>query len=401
MSYNKLLIYEKHNKEVEKNKKNFNETSIDFTINDSVLCKTNKNVCNDDNDIKNINVYKKNKSNKKLRVLYLGGLYMAEYSLLHSFIKHNGEIKFIIDTNNFGNYYYNSQQYNNFKNSFVERVDYKELESFIIKYNPNVIIQRFYKNLPLMHEDSYKICEKLKIPYIKYIMETDTTDNSDYDKDDRFDMLLYSHDTDFILNKIKNIKKPTSFYPYGVSPIEYSIKKEIVKDIGTIGYYRDGVFDREKSFSMIHDAITKINKKINVYGGIGEWVKYKRHNDIIINDRYKIEDTSEIICQHNLMLNFETLPYNEGFYSYKIFQTIGSSVPTITQYKKCVENLFGESGENILMFNSQDDIIYWVEKVLNDSKFRKDLSKRSYKYIHNNFDWYKNLYKILKNHNII
>jgi spore maturation protein CgeB len=74
---------------------------------------------------------------------------------------------------------------------------------------------------------------------------------------------------------------------------------------------------------------------------------------------------------------------------------MGRGMPTITFRKKCLEDMFGFSGENLIFFESSDEVAYWIYFLLRNHKFRKELSERCEKYVHDKYDWYKRFNQIM------
>jgi len=58
--------------------------------------------------------------------------------------------------------------------------------------------------------------------------------------------------------------------------------------------------------------------------------------------------------------------------------------------------MFGFSGENLVFFETSDEVAYWVYFLLRNEKFRIELGRRCEKYTHEHFDWYKRFNKIMQ-----
>ncbi len=334
---------------------------------------------------------------RKIKVIYLGGFFMAEYSLLHSFLENESEIYFPIDPHGHFDYYNDYYLNNHSQQKYVLQLTRQQLEIFIDDFRPDVIIHRYYKGHPVMHPYSYEIAQKSGIPLIRYEMETDEADVTSC-KGNNYDALIYAHDTDYFLQKAKASDKPFYFYPYGVSGFERMTDAPKIKNLGALGFRRSNIPERELSILEFVISLSKIGERLNVYGGVMDWIAFKLSSELIINEKYNLEQTTDIINQHKLIVNFESLPYLNGAYSHKMFQALGCGVPVITRYKKSIEDLFGG---HVLMFDEMDKIGPMAERVMVDDKYRKRHALSTYKFIHEYFDWYKRLHLILKEMGIV
>jgi hypothetical protein len=249
---------------------------------------------------------------------------------------------------------------------------------------------------PCMHHNSYQVARECGVPLIRYIAETDYNDNKSLNGNEiECDVLLYSHDSDYFKENVKNIKKPSFFFPYGVSGAESFKYENRDLAIGTLGYFRDNYNNRGDDLKLFIDSTLE---KINVYGN---WDNYNYINKVNVNRNYMLEELGDQISKHKILINFESCPDMNGVYSYKMFQGLGYGVPTITRYKKNLENIFGDSPKNLIMYKDKDEIKYWINKLLTDERMLKRYSRHCYQYIQKHLNWYDRLFKIFKKINII
>ncbi len=343
------------------------------------------------------------------KVVHLGGFFQAEYSMLKSFEANGAEIVFLYDDKT-GSYFPKDALYNNYKvDTYVKTVSENALADFLKGYNPDVVIHRHYKLNPFMHRNAYKITSALGIPYGKYIMESDANDV--VDTTDRFtdcDFLMYTHNIDVITNAIKSYDADKQshcyFYPYGVGAFEKSIFELRQNRIGCFGYYRGTFSDRIANAETYVDAIRELGYKLHVYSPTkskeGDWRRFKLANYLDIHPQYNFENATKIMNRYSVAVNIESLANLENMYSYKMFQSMGCGIPTLTWKRDCIEQLFGKSGEHVIMVSSKTNIKKWITTLMEDKKYRENLGKRCEKYMHDNFDWYKRFEVIMKSEKI-
>lgn len=339
--------------------------------------------------------------NKK--ILYLGGFFQAEHSMKQSFADNRGEMLFLIDTNDYAEYYWKTPAYCNFREgNSVEIIPSNLLEDFVKDYKPDVIIHRHYMYKPLMHLNSRIVAKKLDIPFVHLEMELSANPeeywNSKQSSTD-CDLFLYAHNYETPTIKfLKESEIKMYFYPYGVSSFERSMP-EIEKDreIGGFGYPRIEERSRCRNLNMFLEGIKKLGKKMHVYGPwkFSPWVDF---NSLIIHSEYKWEETTEVMNRHKIAINFETLPNAEGAYSHKMFQTVGCGVPTLTIFKKSLSNLFPNS-ESLNPVYIEAPPKETIQVLLHDS-LNKYIGETGEKFIHENFDWFKRFDAIMKKEKI-
>jgi hypothetical protein len=166
-----------------------------------------------------------------LKVIYLGGMYHAEYSMMKSFINRGSEIKFLIDTNPFSHIYWSDKHHGvHSERDNVIIVPESQLKEYVKTYKPDLIIHRYYMDDPCMHPNSYRIAQECGVPLIRYIIETDYQDNRSFKNTD-YDALLYCHDTPYFNANVGRIGKPAFFYPYGVSGTEIFTLAEMNREL--------------------------------------------------------------------------------------------------------------------------------------------------------------------------
>ncbi len=328
------------------------------------------------------------------KIVYLGGYYQAEHSMQISFSEHGAELIFLIDDSVFGvNYLYDIIQTSYDKKvPFIKFIPRNKLKSFLEDYRPDIIIHRYYQTDPVMHEESYFVAQRLSIPFVILKMESTGQDqlrDGHYD----CDFFLYTHGCDKDLYRGKSY-----FYPYGVSSFERSLNIPKTRNIGAFGYYRN-FFDRVENLEMFLEGIVQAGEKLHVYDSPPEqeysWDYYDgRFKDaLIVHPVYKHKDTITEMNQYKIAINFETL-YNTDTCSHKMFQSLGCGVPTLTFYRKSLEEMFGESGS--VFVKTPEDVKDRVKMLLRDEPFRKKLGKKAEKFIHQNFDWFERFSAIME-----
>ena len=343
------------------------------------------------------------------KIVHLGGFFQAEYSMFKSFEDNGVELTFLYDDKT-GSYFPKDALYNNYKiDTYVKVVSENALSDFLKGYKPDAIIHRHYKLNPFMHRNAYKIASSLGIPYGKYLMESDAADAADLT--DRFidcDFLMYTHNIKAITERIKtyDAKKQSHcyFYPYGVGAFEKSIYDIRPNRVACFGYYRGTFNDRIANAEIYVEALKELGQKLNVYSSPkskeGDWRRFKLANNLEIHPQYNFENATNIMNKYSIALNIESLANLENMYSYKMFQSMGCGIPTITWKRNCIEELFGKSGTNVIMVSSKADVKKWVSTLLNDQKHRDTIGKKCEKYMHDNFDWYKRFETIMKSEKI-
>lgn len=338
--------------------------------------------------------------NKKRKVVFAGGCFQAEFSMRSSLVANGIECHYLYEIPTPSYLMHNPIVCNYKQDGIITFVN--KLEPAIIDIQPDVIIHRLYKNDCVMHHNAYGIAKSLGIPYGKFLMETDINDRGDMDN--RFgncDFVMYAHDTDAIKKLLKEGggSKNTYFYPYGVGVNEYSDKTQRNKDVVAFGYPRFGIpetKERESNFEIVINGVRKINSKLNVFNSpSSSWNETRFINDVILNDFFYLEQEHEVMNKFKIAINFESVHTMEGAYSHKMFQTMGRGIPTLTFRKKCIEEMFGFSGENLIYFETSDEVAYWLYFLLKNHKFREEISERCEKYVHQKYDWYNRFNKIM------
>ena len=338
-------------------------------------------------------------------------MFNAEYSMAHSFSENDVDIIFIYD-DKMGQQIFDTPEYGNHnKLNSIKLVPEDKLSDELKKIAPDAVIHRIYDIDPLMHRGAYAICKSLGIPYGKYVAENDITKLNlfvDYFVD--CDFLMYAHNLSCITEVIKSYEKKKRekcyWFPYGVGSFEYSIDIEKDKELGSFGYYRSIMESRVKSLNLFVDGLSKIEKKLHVYNPkvvsnpAMDWSTYGKKDHLIVHDSFNIEQSTFIMNQYKIALNFESIQHIENGYTHKLFQTMGCGLPTITYRKKCLEEMFGFSGENLIFIESLDEISYWVDFLLKNDKFRHEIGQRCEKFVHEKYDWFTRFEKIMINENI-
>lgn len=331
------------------------------------------------------------------KVAFLGGCFQAEYSMRKSFMAAGVECFYLYDHTN-GNYAsLNNETFNNYDQSFIHFVTEGELQGWLGNIRPDIVIHRFYKDNPIMHNNAFQAAQFHKIPYCKILMETDAFDTSGlYGRVNNCDFFLYVHDTAEMVNVSKTCGRNGYFYAYGVGVNEFSTKAQKNIEVAGFGYPRLGhAFTalRTQNLSMYVEGLRKIGKKLNVFNSqIMPWASTPFANDLIINPFFRLEQENDIINSCKIIINFETCHNIENFYSYKIWQAVGRGVPVITYRKKCLEKMFGDS---LIYVENSDEVAYWVDFLLKNDKFRNELGDRCEKFVHEKFDWYKRFNEIM------
>lgn len=336
------------------------------------------------------------------KIIYLGGLYQAEYSMKESFIQNGIQIAFLYDELNGRHMLRNAITNNCNIYKYITEVKNDNLKDFLKSYKPDVVIHRYYKNDPFMFPNSSKVCKELGIPFCKLLMETDDNDNTQFDRClDNCDFILYAHDIKPIKDHVNSIKPGKwFFYPYGVGPSEKNLNIDKINDVSGYGYLRTVHSSREENIKLYLRALKSLNVKLNVYytTNTSKDMNWDVKFDISllnIHNQYQLEQTTEIMNQTKIAINFESVAKLEGAYSHKMFQTMGCGIPIITFRKKCLEDMFGYSGENLIFIENEDEAADWISFLLRNDKFRINLGNKCEKFIHEHYDWYKRFNDIM------
>lgn len=330
--------------------------------------------------------------------------------MLASFEANDVDMRFIFD-DKAGKIFIKDSSYNNHdKLDKIAIVPEVELKNYLKKFKPDVIIHRYYKLDAVMHYGAYEIAKSLSIPYGIYYIESDFSDSmSTVDRFKNCDFMMYAHDISTIIDTIQTYDKEKQskcyFYPYGVGELEYHIDDLQKKELITIGYYRSIHEGRVKNIKTYVNAIKDLNKKLNVYNPLhadlqNNWNTFKSNENLIINQQYNINEATNIINQYKIAINIESISDIENMYSFKILQTLGCGIPTITWRRNCIEKLFGFSGQHLIMVENENEIKLWIDFLLKNDKFREELGQRAISYVHKEFDWFSRFEKIMINEKI-
>jgi len=120
---------------------------------------------------------------------------------------------------------------------------------------------------------------------------------------------------------------------------------------------------------------------------------YKKY--VRFNDQFSIDKQVEYLNKSNIVINVDETYKIDRCYSYKMFQSLGCGVPTLTSYKEGIEEDFGPNWENAVYIDNEDDVKIAITILLEDKELRERISKNSYEYIHDKYDWYNNFNKIM------
>lgn len=328
---------------------------------------------------------------KALRIIYLGGMYWAEYSMLFSFINNGGEIVFPIDDNDFKETYYS--RYNP-KSLNIIQVPGSKLAEYVARFRPDAVIHRHYMGSKLMHCNAAEISSSLNIPYVIYEQETNINDNSSC-TDRNCDAIFYTHDTPVVCDRIASLGIPSSFVPYGVSPYERMLPVTKIFNVGNIGRYYPNNIRRGKSMRMWISAARGAKETIHFHGN--DWRRW-REDVLTIHPGFSMDESTGVINQHKVMVNIGGLDGIEGGYSYKLWQSAGCGIPTITQYKKSLWNMMGD---NITMVNSIEEASEKIRQFIADDNLRATKGDELFRFVHAKFQWYDLFKSALKKTGII
>jgi len=335
------------------------------------------------------------------KIIYLGGLYQAEYSLRIDFLENNVEMLFLIEENPFGIGYWNGTIHSTYKSyPFVKLIASGELEEFLKEYSPDVIIHRLYKSDHLMHYEAFEIAKRLGIPYVILKMETTGSDTLKDLDNYKSDIVLYTHDYDARL--LQHLTQKIYFYSYGVSSFERSyleIKKD--RNIGTFGLFR-GYTERIENIEMFLDGIITLGEKLHVYEASELSWKYvdKKYLPYLeIHPKFYQDETSYEMARYKIIVNIESLWHVEKMYSHKLFQSVGCGVPTLTFYKKSLESLFWESLNPVFVSNS-DEVSRVIKYFLSHEEVRERNGFNGERFVHEKFSWFHRFDDIMKKENI-
>lgn len=335
------------------------------------------------------------------KIVYLGGFYVAERSFQKSLKDHGIDVVFPVD-----------QKYRNFTNAYsvfygtevksfgITQVPENNLNSYLMATRPEVVIHRYYLNDSLMHKSAYDVCKRLGIPYVVYRMETFPLAPIDEVKCDLF---LYAHlcDEEY-LPKTKNYRM--YHYPYGVSGYERPLDVGKFYELAMFGFGRLTIPERKENFKMYYSAIASLGKVLDVFWSNHDKDvfrnNFKDSKHIKFNDQFKVDLQEEYLNRAKIIINLDTAYKVEHGYSHKMFQSLGCGIPTITQYKKGIEDEFGPNWENAVYVNNEEDVKSAIKILLKDQKLCNKLSVNSTTYMHEYYDWYYNLSSIFKKEGI-
>lgn len=322
-----------------------------------------------------------------MKIVYLGGYFSPEHSMYKAFQNDGINIIFYICNNN---RYYNNKykkHHLNFNNTgHVRFIPEQHLLRNLKNDNPDFVIHRYYMKKTVMFDDSKKICDKLNIPWIKYIPETNYDDNVKDHINSGQKLLLYAHNTE---QYIQNLIPGAVFYPYGASPDEKLLDMDKDRDVGCIARHLWNKSEQRKnSLNFFLEALQGI--PLHAYGE--NWDKVP---GVIPHPKYNLEQATQIINRHKIILNIESISTLEGAYSYKMFQAMACGAVVITAYKKSLEQLFGTSGQNLIMVRTLNETRQWIKKLLHNENLRNQISNNCYEYMHQNFNWAKKFREII------
>ena len=320
------------------------------------------------------------------RVVYLGGFYPAEHSMWHSFKEHGVSIVFPFDS----------------PCRFEE--DEKVLlipefltEVWLQSYKPDLIVHRYYKNIPVMHGYVQPMAEKLCIPYIVYRMETWPKDAESSVIDPvKCDLFLYANPCD--LQYMPDMGAPVDYWSWGVSSYERNLNIERTVPVAAFGNLRKD--ERERM-----DSLRMFARGVFAYHGTRVSVPWyecdKKIFDIehcLSYDRgFAIPEQTERMNRCRLAVNFESLAAIPGCYSYKMFQSLGCGTPTVTHYKPEFREMFEGA---LLEVRSESGVTDVVRMLLEDRGEWERISALSERVVHEKFEWFERFDALMKKHNL-
>lgn len=359
-----------------------------------------------------------------MRIVYLGGLYSAELSLRQSLVDNGCTVQFFV--NDFYVTHYGSTPV--FKAVALEQyglvyVSNSHFKEELKKAKPDLVIHRYYRSDPLMYRRSGDVCRELGVPFIVYRQETWPLESIQVPECDLF---LYGHKCDE--EYLRKTTVPCAYYPYGVSSLErYCPDVEKTYDLAMFGFGRTSLQERVKDFMKYVRVAISLKKRIDVFWddhdrkkileyiphwqevnlvSIGDMVDYRGHpitmpvpstkyeagylETIRFNEQFPLNQQTEYMSRTNVVVSVDAIPCISNAFSYKLWQSLGCGIPTITYDKGGREELFGNNGEHAFFVKTEDEIREVIEE-LDSSSLRKEVGQRAYKYMHERYDWYRNL----------
>jgi len=371
-------------------------------------------------------------------IVYFGGYFMSERSLERSFADNGIKVLFPVDveSNWYKQFILNKGGGNviqsMYSTPFLEvKDDTFEIEQFLKKVSPIAVIHRMYKNDFVMNYKAGEVCSKLKIPYYPYRIETWPLEKV---KSFECTNFLYAHKCDIPF--MRNVKSKKTYFPYGVSSLERNLKLQKTIEIAGFGFGRLSLQERFKDIEMYYDAVESLGKNMTVFWNktdielfrerkpskntrkkVITWqedtdqVDYRNQKILIprakeipdpdyesieFSPLFSPEETEQKINSAKIVVNFDTCWGVQDAHSYKLYQSMGCGVPTITHYKKGIENDFGPNGENLIYVKDSKEAAFAITRLLKDKDFYNKISTNCEKFVHEKYNWFKNFDKIAK-----
>ena len=360
-------------------------------------------------------------------ILYFGGFYAAEFSSRQSFSEKGYRLNFPVSLDY--TFYQKTVPFRLEGGVYgIKQVAENDLRSYIkqLKPRPIIAIHRYYKNDPVHKWNARELCRSFGIPYIVYRIETYPLEPVE---DIDCDLFLYAHkcDKDYIPDSLKG---KAYHFPYGVSNSEQYASVPKQYDIASFGLARCFPEERKVNFLMYYNTIVAMDRVLDVFWEkilanlyeevLGSEVEivpsfihvgtdyrgqdisvpkftsvpnYKKY--IRFNEQFSIEKQVEYLNKSKIVVNVDETYKIDKCYSYKMFQSLGCGAPTITSYKKGIEEDFGPNWETAVYVKNEDDVKEAITVLSEDKELREKISKNSCEYMHEKYDWFNNFNKIM------
>ena len=127
-----------------------------------------------------------------------------------------------------------------------------------------------------------------------------------------------------------------------------------------------------------------------IYGGLQN-VSYLAP---CIKPSYKLLDMPSTLSRVKIYISPTSIWYDEGCVSYKIYEAMACGCLVLTNNYIGMEAVFGKDGENLIYSNTPEDSLDKVRYYLDHEKEREEIAERGRQFITSEYSWEKHITRL-------
>lgn len=116
---------------------------------------------------------------------------------------------------------------------------------------------------------------------------------------------------------------------------------------------------------------------------------------------YTPQETMKVLGQVNIYISPTTVWNDPGNVSYKVFEGLAAGCLVLTNRYPGIEDVFGPDGQHLIYSNSQEETLEKVGYYLVHDKERNEVVARGQEFLFKNFDWHTHLSRVAEEMKVI